>query len=257
MPAIIETAYNQGATLYAHIRNNAGSIWNGSSFESYNPSNWGNYDVALTEDGSSGYYKVSMPSVGAGRYTTIIYEQAGGSPSEGDQIVGTGTIVFDGTDTESGLSSLFADRVWDETLGAGSHDTSNSAGERLAAIDGKLPSGTISDFNELVDGVNLTSDQSGVTIGTVNNLGTTAKSHVNAEVVDVMRTDVINELSSAQPPTNPTIVQALMLLYMALRNKQTQDSSEMKIFNNAGSAIAKAQTTDSGTMFTKEQMTAP
>lgn len=46
--------------------------------------------------------------------------------------------------------------------------TANSINERVKAIDDKLPSGTISDFDETSNDVNLVADQSGVTIGTVN-----------------------------------------------------------------------------------------
>jgi hypothetical protein len=45
--------------------------------------------------------------------------------------------------------------------------TANSINERVKAIDDKLPSGTISDFDESSNNVDLNADQSSVTIGTV------------------------------------------------------------------------------------------
>ena len=471
MAAIIQTFYSSSATLYAHIRDSAGAVWNGSSFESYNASNWANYDVALSEDGTSGYYKVTFPgAISAGKYGLFIYSQTGGSPAEGDRPVGTGSIQFDGTNEYTGLvsdtadgvldeamsghltigtlggylqavrsstaqagaagtitldasasavddfyinqvvhiisgtgagqskiisdytgsskvadvndnwatnpdnTSVFviypfgsvpgasaptaaanADAVWDEArsghVAAGSFgegvlaeslntqakadvnaevdtaladidldhlinssfgsnpavgslmdlimnkdggqtfaqatdsleglkdtgsgpsagdvaqevwahgldgtDAAGSAGERVKAIDDKLPTGTISDFDETADSVNLNASQSGVTIGTVNALGTTAQGQVNNEVVDVIRVDVISELSGGAPVTTPTVATALMLLYMALRNKRTTSETESKIYNNAGSAITTATVSDSGTEFTKEQFGAP
>jgi hypothetical protein len=472
MAGIIETVYYTGNTLYAHIRDRQGAVWNGASFESYNSANWSSYDIALTEDASSGYYKVAFPAAPANKYTIVIYAQAGGSPALGDSIVGTGSIKWDGTSEETELSSVLADAVWDEAtsghttsgsygqvlqiirtgtatagaagsitldasasatndfynnqiiqliggtgsgqskiisdydgsskvatvndnwatqpstdsvfvirafgsvpgataptssqvadavwdelradhttsttfgggvkaeslntqakadvnaevdtslvdarlddlvlnaaggnptdgsffdqimnksagqtfdsttdaleaikdLGSGAtagqiadavwdeglsstdHSTVNTAGERLRAIDDKLPSGTISDFDEGSNNVNLNASQSGVTIGTVNALGTQAKADVNAEIVDVLRTDTLAELSAGAPSATPTMAQAVTLLYMALRNKATETSSEFTVYNNSGTAIAKASVSDNGVTFTREQLGAP
>lgn len=152
-------------------------------------------------------------------------------------------------------ASQIADAVWDEVLD-GSHAVSSSSGQRVKDIHGKLPTGTISDFDESTNNVNLNASQSGVTIGTVNNLGTTARSQINSEVVDALFTDTLSELAS-MPGANPTIAQAIMLLFMMIRNKHTATSSEEKIYNNSGAAIAKATVSDSGSTFTKEQYGAP
>lgn len=471
MAGIIETFAVSGQTIYAHARDYSGAIWNGAAFEAFNASNWTSYDIALTEDGTSGYYKVACPSFPAGKYSILFYAQAGASPSmSADAPLGTGSIRWDGTSEESGLlsnvtagvwnaarasytaagsfgqalqvvrtgtaqagasgtitldsgasavddfynnaiiqvvsgtgagqskiisdyvgstkvatvndnwatapdnTSVFmvlpfgsvpgataptaaqvADAVWDEArsghVSAGSFGagvvaeslnaqakadvnaevdaalvdidldhlvkttfasnptigtlfdklmnksagqtfdqttdsleaikdtgtgastgqiaqavwdyglsgslTANTAGERLKAIDDKLPTGTISDFDEGTNSVNLNASQSGVTIGTVNALGGTATGQINSEVVDALTVDVISELSSGAPTANPTIASAIMLLYMALRNKRVTSSSESKIYNNAGTAISKAAVSDNGTEFTKEQFGAP
>jgi hypothetical protein len=44
---------------------------------------------------------------------------------------------------------------------------------------------------------------------------------------------------------------------MALRNKQTQTASELAIYNNAGTKIAKATVSDNGVTFQKENFGAP
>lgn len=67
----------------------------------------------------------------------------------------------------------------------------------------------------------------------------------------------IAELSSGAPTATPTIFQAVMLLYMALRNKGTQTSTEFKVHNDAGSAICKAAVSDDGSTFTREELGAP
>lgn len=103
MAGIIKTFFASSATLYGHIRKASdGTIWNGSSFESYSSSNWANYDVAMTEDSSSGYYKATFPAtIAAGFYDIAVYEQAGGSPTTGDAAggpVGVGSLRWDGSD---------------------------------------------------------------------------------------------------------------------------------------------------------------
>jgi len=143
-----------------------------------------------------------------------------------------------------GVTQAGADKVW-------------STANRTLTSFGTL----IADFwayatRSLTDklGFSLAVDQSAVTIGTVNALGTQAKADVNAEVVDGLGVDVISELAQGQPPTTPTIKQALMLLYMALRNEFTSSATELKIRNNAATVIAKSTQSDSGSIYTREKM---
>lgn len=466
--------YYRGQTTYAQVRNLSAAIWNGSSFEAYNAGNWGNYDQAMTEDGSSGHYTVAFPgSISAGTYLITFFRQVGASPAEAtDDHIGNYIFNWDGTNEvaippsqlESGVwgatrssyttdgtfgqmlqsirsgtaqagaagtitldasasgtddfynncviqitggtganqsriisdyvgstkvasvndnwvttpdntsvflitafgsipgasaptaaqvadavwdearaghvsagtfgegvlaedlntaakasvntevdtaltdidldhiaktsyganpavGSLFdlimnknggqtfdqssdsleaikdtgsgpsagqiADAVWDEALNASSHASAGSAGERLQAIDDKLPTGTLSDFDESSDNVNLNADQSGVTIGTVDDFGSTAQSRINTEVVDVLRVDTISELTQGQPATTPTFATAIMLLYMALRNEKTDSATEVKIRDNAGTVITKATLSESGGEFSKGQLQSP
>jgi hypothetical protein len=52
---------------------------------------------------------------------------------------------------------------------------------------------------------------------------------------------------TGDPGATPSLVKALMLLYMKLRNKVTQTATEQKIHNSAGSAILTAAVSDNGT----------
>lgn len=54
MAGIIDLGGQSGRTIYFVIRNTAGQVWNGAAFEAFNASNWANYDVAATEQGTSG-----------------------------------------------------------------------------------------------------------------------------------------------------------------------------------------------------------
>ena len=213
----------------------------------------------MTEQTSSGYYNVAFPSaITAGKYSYFVYQQVGGSPAVGDIAMGASQIYWDGAD-EIDLNSFTTGQENSVTAAIASalntaipgSPTANSIYERVKAIDDKLPSGTISDFDESANNVNLGASQTGVTIGTVNALGSTAQGQVNDQVLDVLATDTVSELS-AIPAATPTMRQILMLLYMAIRNKRTASTSEEKIYNASGSAIATAVVSDSGVTFTKE-----
>lgn len=153
-------------------------------------------------------------------------------------------------------TAQIADAVWDEVLD-GSHAVASSAAQRVKDIHGKLPTGNISDFDESTNNVNLNASQTGVTIGTVNALGTAAVAQINSEMVDVIFADAMSELVSGSPSANPTVANALMFLYMMVRNKHTATAGEEKLYNASGSAIAKATVSDSGTVFTKDAYGAP
>jgi hypothetical protein len=87
-----------GATLYALIRDADGAVWNGLAFEAYLTANLSNYDIALTEQGTaSRYYTAAMPALAAGRYSVVVFVQAGGAPAETDTVAATGLGEWDGT----------------------------------------------------------------------------------------------------------------------------------------------------------------
>lgn len=80
---------------------------------------------------------------------------------------------------------------------------------------------------------------------------------VQSEVDDALDT-ALSELGVAAPTATPTIRTALMLLYMALRNKtvvQTSGTDALEIYNNAGTKIAKKLLTDDGSDYTEAEMT--
>lgn len=260
MAAILESLAGQtGLTLYVHIRNSAGNIWDGASFVAWNVSNWATYSIAMTEQTSSGYYNVAFPSaISSGKYSYFVYQQLGGSPAAGDTPFGASQIFWDGSN-EIDFNTLTAGQKSDVNVQVQSalntaipgSPTADSVFERIKAIDDKLPSGSISSFDPNSQTVNLGTSQTSVTIGAVNSLGATAQSQVNDQVLDVLATDTVSELS-AIPAATPTMRQILMLLYMAIRNKRTASTTQEKIHNASGTAIAVATVSDSGVVFTKE-----
>lgn len=69
-------------------------------------------------------------------------------------------------------------------------------------------------------------------------------------VLALLNATAIPELSSIPGPT-PSLFQALMLLYMSLRNSHLASSSQETISNDAGTAVTTAPLSDSGTVYTK------
>jgi hypothetical protein len=167
MAGEIQTAHLTGKNVYALVRNATGGVWNGAAFVSYVSGNLASYAIAMAEQGTaSGYYVGTCPVVAAGIYGIAAFERGGGSPAEGDLLIASGDLHWDG-----------------------------------AAVIPRLPPG-------------------------------------------------LAELS-AVPPAAPTIAQALMFLYMALRNGMTVTAAQQKITNDAGSTIGTSSLTDDGVTFSR------
>jgi hypothetical protein len=97
----------------------------------------------------------------------------------------------------------------------------------------------------------LNSNQTGVTVGTVNALGTSATSTIKTQIDSSVGSDVMSELSST-PSSNPSLKTAIMFLFMALRNKRTSDAATVRVYNGSGAVIATAVQSDNGTTYVKE-----
>lgn len=131
---------------------------------------------------------------------------------------------------------------------------------RLAELDGaNLPAvtdGIQTDLSNGTDGLGALK----TLIDTVNtdlSNGTDGLSALKT-LIDAVKsaidTDTISELAQAIPATNPTLKEALMLLYMALRNKNNSSATEMGLFNDAGTKIAKSALSDSAGTFTNAKL---
>lgn len=77
---------------------------------------------------------------------------------------------------------------------------------------------------------------------------------VNAQVSDVIKTDTIAELS-AVPAATPTLEDAIMWIYMLLRNKRVTDNTggEDRIHNDADTVISEATISGTATAVTREK----
>jgi len=70
----------------------------------------------------------------------------------------------------------------------------------------------------------------------------------------LLATDTISEMAQGIPPSTPTFREAIMYLYMRLRNKLTVTTSELAVYNDAGTKIAKKAVSDDGTTYTEAEM---
>ena len=95
----IQLVYDTGATLYAIILSQTAQalIVATGLFEDPDETNWADYDLPLAEIDTSGIYTADVPAaLAAGRYTWVLYEQAGASPAATDDCIGTEAVTWTG-----------------------------------------------------------------------------------------------------------------------------------------------------------------
>lgn len=96
---------------------------------------------------------------------------------------------------------------------------------------------------------------SGVGSATAQSLGATAKSDVNAEVVDALNTDTYAEPGQATPGATITLAAKIGYLYKAWRNKSDQTSTTYQLYNDDASTVdQKATVSDDGSIATKGEI---
>jgi|LGVF01.2.fsa_nt_gb hypothetical protein len=92
------------------------------------------------------------------------------------------------------------------------------------------------------------------TSATLTDLGATAKTSVNTEMVDVMTLDTIAEPSQGAMPVAPTFAEAIKYLYFRMRNKTETTAGEDSVYDDVGTTkLFKATISDDGTTFTKAE----
>jgi len=107
MAGEIHPAGPSGLTCHVKLVNYNGKYWNGTEFETFNVSNLSTYEIAVTEDGSTGVYKADMPSaVPVGNYDAILYETSTGF-QQGQQYI----------EYRGNVSSVGTEQVGDITYG--------------------------------------------------------------------------------------------------------------------------------------------
>lgn len=78
---------------------------------------------------------------------------------------------------------------------------------------------------------------------------------INAEIVDVIRTDTNAEPGQGAPAATASLQTKVDYLYKAFRNKIEQTSSEFRLYNDDGTTVGqKATVSDNGTTATRGEM---
>lgn len=99
MAGELQISYITSKTVYVLIRSTTGTIWNGSTFESYATANYATYPITLAQQGSaSAYYVGNFPTgISAGTYNIVFKDRTGGSPAETDPTIGIGNFDWNGS----------------------------------------------------------------------------------------------------------------------------------------------------------------
>ena len=79
-----------------------------------------------------------------------------------------------------------------------------------------------------------------------------AEDSIDVVVLEDAGTDILPELTET-PPAAPTLKEAIMFLYMALRNRTLTSDSEIAITDSNKAIISKADLDDDGSVFTKDE----
>ena len=126
----------------------------------------------------------------------------------------------------------------------------NSAINLEAATDG----GTYNVGGGAVVAASVTGAVGSVT-GAIGSLGNTAKSDVNAEVVDALNVDTYAEPGQEAPAATQTLTKKIGYLYKAWRNKHTQTATQYSLYNDDTATVdQKATFGDDGTTATRTEI---
>ncbi|MHC4705129.1 MAG: hypothetical protein ACYTFQ_31655 [Planctomycetota bacterium] len=159
-------------------------------------------------------------------------------------------------------ATTFVGTGWNTGKTGYSLTATTGLGNQTANLTGNL-SGSVGSVTGAVGSVtgavgSVSGNVDGNVTGSVGSNLELGPAEVNAEVVDVIRTDTLTELSQAAPSATPTLEDAIMLLYMMARNKlvvQTSGTDALEVYNDAGTLICKKLLTDDGSDYTEAEMT--
>ncbi len=124
--------------------------------------------------------------------------------------------------------------------------TTDGASRTASKATGFAVAGDQMDLVNAPNATAVTAIQSGLSTLTVAN--------VNAEVIDVLRTDTVAELA-AVPAASPGLHAMVQFVYMAERNKLTSTATASTVSNDAGAAIGTSVDSDDATTFTRGKLT--
>jgi hypothetical protein len=200
-------------------------------------------------------------AVGVGNRVAVDAEAVSGSTTAADNVEANIANLDAAVSTRSTFNAA-SDSV-DAAKISGSATAADNVEANIANLDAAVS--TRSTFNAASDSVDAAKISGSTTAAdnveanianldaAVSSRSTLSAADVNTEVADVLRTDAMAELAQGIPPATPTMEEAVMLLYMAVRNKLTVTAIEKGIYNDAGTKITKKTLADDGTTYTESE----
>lgn len=136
--------------------------------------------------------------------------------------------------------------------GAAMRGTNSAAtATALTTHDGKLNT-VLTDTNEIQGKLPSSTYLKG-SVDSDGGMDINDKADINGEVSDVLKIDTISEQAQGVPTATPTFEEALMYVYMALRNKIDVTASFKEFHNDSGTVIWKKALSDDGSTFTEAE----
>lgn len=164
------------------------------------------------------------------------------------QVVSVGTVTTVTGLTPGNLDAAVSSRASQSSLDTVDDFLDTEVAAILAAVDTEVAAIKAKTDNLPSDPADESSIQAA--IAALNNL---SAAQVLTQVNAALDT-AISELGVASPTATPTIRTALMLMYMALRNKVTVTSTAKKVHNDAGTSVAQKSLSDDGATYTEAEM---
>ena len=206
--------------------------------------------------GSVGSVTGAVGSVGAGGITAAS--------------VASGAIDADALATDA--VTEVADAVWNSTRAG--HATAGTFGEGVASVQGNVTgsvasvtgnvggnvTGSVGSVTGAVASVtgavgSVTGNVGGNVTGSVGSLATQAQTDVKNQVVAALSSDVYNEPAQEAPGVNVSLATKISYLYKAFRNRLTQTSTTLSIYQDDGVTVGqKAVVSDDGSVYTRGEV---
>jgi hypothetical protein len=117
-----------------------------------------------------------------------------------------------------------------------------------------FPAGTVANTTNITAGV-ITTATNLTNAPTVGDLTAAMKASVNAEVVDTLSVDTYAEPGQGAPAATASLASKIGYLFKMMRNKITQTSTTLSVFDDAGVVVDhKATVSDNGTTYTRGEL---
>ena len=209
----------------------------------------------LTETGGDGAQLTEAG--GDGDHLT----EAGG---DGDHLTATqlGTDAVDADAIKADGATEIGNAVWDTDAtgrqGAGSFgqaigDPGANAETMYEAVVEDAAGANIAADIIVIEGQTDDIGVAGAGLSDLGGMSSGMQGEVNAEVVDVLKTDVLTATPQQAPPTTPTFEEAIMVLYDALVHGVDVTATLKAFKNNGGTVIWKKALSDDATIYAEAE----